>query len=104
MINYKWEILELFANNDELTKVRYLLSGNDGTTTVQSSGTHEFLPETVNKKLSDTLEANIIEWLEKDTTIDGINAIKLAIENQLNTLKNDKKVDFPWLAGTFTIE
>jgi hypothetical protein len=103
MINYTWTILELFANNDELTKVQYLLSGTDGQNTVQSSGSHEFLPSTVTKKLADIVESDIVQWLEKDTTKDDVNPIKLAIENQLKALDTTKKVDFPWLAGTFTI-
>lgn len=101
---FTWKILELFANNDKLTAVRYLLTGTDGNITVNSEGRHEFSDGLVNKVLSDTTEANIIEWLEKDTTQDGINAIKLAVENQLKSLETSQKIDFPWLAGTFTIE
>lgn len=101
---FTWKIIELFANNNKLTSVRYLLSGTEGTFTVNTEGKHEFNADTVNKTLSETSEANIIEWLEKDTTVDGVNTIKLAVENQLKNLETSKKVDFPWLAGTFTIE
>ena len=104
MINYNWEILQLFADNDELKSVQYLISGTNGEITVQSSGNHEFSPGVANKILSDIVESDIIQWLEKDTTKDEINLIKLGIENQLNALNNAKKVDFPWLVGTFTIE
>ena len=100
MINYQWTILELFANNDELVAVDYLLSGSDGINTVKTQGKHHF--QSINKSLSDIVESDIIQWIEKDTTIDDVNPIKLAIENQLKD--SIKKVDFPWLAGTFTIE
>lgn len=100
---FTWKILELFANNDELVAVRYLLSGTDGTYTVSSEGKHDFAKGTVNKKLDQIVESDIVQWLEKDTTKNELNPIKLNIENQLEVLENAKKVDFPWLAGTFTI-
>lgn len=103
VISYKWQFLELFANGDDLTAVCYLLSGTDGTNIVESQGNHQFNLGTVNKKLSEIVETDLIQWIEKDTTQDGVNLIKLALENQLITLNGQQKVDFPWLAGTFTI-
>jgi hypothetical protein len=104
MITYKWIFTELFANQDQLAKISYLLSGSDGKNIVDSKGTHEFTPGIVTKKLSDIVETDLIQWIEKDTTQDDVNLIKLAIENQLKSLETSKKVDFPWLANTFTIE
>ena len=104
MIIYTWKFLDLFANDDQLTSVRYLITGTDGTNFVESEGNHTFSDGVVNKPLSLIVESDITQWIEKDTTNDGVNAIKLAIENQLKTLEIGKKVDFPWLAGTFTIE
>lgn len=101
---FTWKILELFANDNELISVRYLLTGTDNINTVESEGKHIFTNGTANKPLNEIVESDIIQWIEKDTTIDDINPIKLAIENQLKELEKIKKVDFPWLAGTFTIE
>jgi hypothetical protein len=101
---FTWKFLELFANDNKLTAVRYLLSGTDGKITVSSEGKHEFTNGIVNKSLVETVESDIVQWIEKDTTQDDVNAIKLAVENQLKSLKTSEKVDFPWLAGTFTIE
>jgi hypothetical protein len=101
---FTWKILELFANDNKLVAVRYLLSGTDGQVTVGSEGKHTFSDGVANKPLEQIVESDILQWLEKDTTQDGVNAIKLAVENQLNSLKTAEKVDFPWLAGTFTIE
>jgi hypothetical protein len=103
MITYTWTFTELFANQDELVKVSYLLSGTDGNAVVQSQGTHEFNPGIVDKKLADIVESDLVQWIEKDTTQDDVNLIKLAVENQLKTVESAEKVDFPWLAGTFTI-
>lgn len=101
---FTWKILELFAENSQLVSVRYLLSGIDKGLTVQSEGKHTFSDGLVNKSLEQIVESDILQWLEKDTTKDGVNAIKLAVENQLKSIKTNEKVDFPWLAGTFTIE
>lgn len=100
---FTWKILDLFATNNQLTGVHYLLECNDGESTVETEGNHQFSGGLVNKPLSEIVEQDIIYWLEKDTTIDGVNAIKLGLENQLKSLKTNQKVDFPWLAGTFTI-
>jgi hypothetical protein len=40
MITYSWKLLELLANDNQLIAVRYLLSGTDGTNTVDSEGNH----------------------------------------------------------------
>jgi hypothetical protein len=101
---FTWKILELFATNEQLIAVKYLLSGTNGTNIVESEGQHTFSNGIANKPLNEIVESDIVQWLEKDTTVDGVNAIKLAVNNQLNAINNIKKVDFPWLAGTFTIE
>jgi len=104
MTNFKWKFTELFANNDNLVKVKYLLTGTDGTNTVESEGNHEFSIGVVNKSLADIVESDLVQWIEKDTIKDDVNLIKLAIENQLKAIESTKKVDFPWLANTFTVE
>jgi hypothetical protein len=101
---FTWKILELFANENQLVSVRYLLCGTDGKNTVESEGNHTFSNGIANKPFDQIVESDILQWLEKDTTQDDVNPIKLALENQLKAIENVKKVDFPWLSGTFTIE
>jgi hypothetical protein len=101
---FTWKFLELFAKSEQLVSVTYLLSGTDGTNTVESKGKHTFSNGIVNKSLADIVESDILQWIEKDTIQGDVNPIKLAIENQLKAIENAKKVDFPWLANTFTVE
>ena len=101
---FTWKIKELYANGNQLDSVHYLLSGTDGTNTVESKGKHTFSNGIVNKSLADIVESDIIQWLEKDTTQDDVNLIKLAIENQLKAFENNKKVSFPWLVNTFKVQ
>ena len=104
MITYSWKFLELFADENKLISVRYLLTGTDSQVTVGSEGKHIFSEGTVNKSLDQIVETDLIQWIEKDTTKNDVNTIKLAIESQITSLESNQKVDFPWLAGTFTIE
>jgi hypothetical protein len=100
---FTWTILDIYADQDKLISVCYLLTGTDGTNTVESEGNHIFTDGVANKPLNQIVESDILQWLEKDTTQDDVNPIKLAIEDQLKAIKTVQKVDFPWLAGTFTI-
>jgi hypothetical protein len=100
MINYAWKFLEI---TDECKSVTYFLSATDGVNTVETQGHHVFNEGTVIVPFNQITEQNLIEWVTKDLTQNGVNPLKLNLENQLNALKNNTKVDFPWLAGTFTL-
>lgn len=104
MTTFNWVFKELYAKDDVVTGVKYLLTAKDDKNSVETEGNHTFSEGSVTKKLPEILESDIKEWIEKDTTIDEINAIKSGLQNQLNELNNVKKVDFPWEADTFTIE
>jgi len=102
MITYKWLILEVFGDQT-ITKVRYLLKAQNEQNIVETEGYHEYSKNLVCKPLSEIKESDLIGWLESDTIKDGVNAIKLNLENQLKALKTSKKIGFPWEAETFTI-
>jgi hypothetical protein len=103
MITYTWSILEIFGDQT-ITKVRYLLKGQDEQNTIETEGYHEFTEGLVCKPISEIKESDLIGWLVSDTTQDGLNLIKLNLENQLKSLKIDQKIDFPWENNTFTAE
>lgn len=101
---FTWQILEVFSDGKKVTKVRYLLKTQDKTNTVETEGYHQFSDGLIKKSVLETKEADLVGWLESDTIKDGVNAIKLNLENQLKALKNSQKIDFPWLSDTFTME
>lgn len=106
MTTYTWTPLELFANGNQLVSIFYQITAVDGEYKVESQGNLTLLPGTANKPLTEIVESDLIQWLDKDTTQDGVNIIKSNLEDQLMKLKTadeSVKVDFPWLAGTFTI-
>ena len=92
MITFQWKILDLFA---DCKGVKYFVKATDGTNTVESEGNSYFAESTVNMPFEQIKESNLIDWIAKD-------AIKSNLEAQLKALDSDKKVEFPWLADTFT--
>lgn len=104
MITYKWAVLELYADQEKVEKVRYLLKAQDEQNTIETEGYHQFSEGVVYKPFAETKEEDLIRWLDQDTTKDDVNAIKSNLEKQLEALKNSKKVEFPWETNTFTVE
>lgn len=104
MIDYKWSILEIFAEGEKLAKVRFFLKADDGANIVETEGYHQFSDGVVYKPFGEIKEEDLIRWLDQDTTKDDVNAIKSNLEKQLEALKNSKKVDFPWEINTFSVE
>ena len=101
---FTWKILEIFAENTVITKVRFLLTASDDVNSVETEGYHSFSNGVVYKPFEEIKEEDLIRWLDQDTTKDEVNIIKLNLEKQLESLKSSEKVGFPWLADTFTIE
>ena len=102
MINYEWSILEVFGDQT-ITEVRYLLKAQNESNIVETEGYHRFSEGAILKPLAEIKEENLIAWLDRDTTQDDVNIIKLNLENQLEALETSKKMAFPWEADTFTI-
>ena len=103
MISYEWAILEIFAEKEQIEKVKYLLKAQDEQNIVETEGYHCFSEGAILKPFAEIKEENLIAWLDRDTTKNDVNIIKLNLENQLEALKTSKKVAFPWEADTFTI-
>ncbi len=99
---FNWTILEVYGK-ETVSKVRYTLTAQDAENTVVTEGYHEYSEGLVIKPLTEIKESDLIGWLESDTIKDGVNTIKLNLENQLKTLKTSNKIGFPWEAETFTI-
>lgn len=104
MPNFEWKILEIFKESSNCIKVKYFLKATDDLNSVETEGYHLFSEEIVYKPFEEIKEEDLIRWIDKDTTKDEVNLIKLNLEAQLQALKNSKKVEFPWLENTFTIE
>ena len=101
MINYTWKIIKIFSKNELITGVKYKLIGDDQATIIESEGTYLFIDPVLNVPFLEVTEEMVIDWIEKETIVNGQSHIKSGIEKQFNELENVEVVA-PWLPQVFT--
>ena len=101
MINYTWEIIKIFSKEDLITEIKYKLIGNNQIITIETEGTYLFNDPVLNVPFLEVTEEMVINWIEKETIVNGQSHIKSGIEKQFNDLKNIEVVA-PWLPQVFT--
>ena len=101
MINYTWQIIKIFSKNDLITSVQYRLLGTDQISNIETEGTYVFNDPILNVPFLDVTEEMVIDWIEKETIVNGQSHIKSGIEKQFNELENVEVVA-PWLPQVFT--
>ena len=101
MINYTWQILKIFSKNELITSVQYKLSGNNEINIIETEGTYVFNDPVLNIPFLNVTEKIVIDWIEKETIVNGQSHIKSSIEKQFNALENIEVVA-PWLPQIFT--
>ena len=89
---FTWKILEIFA---DCKGVKYLSSVIEGKNIVETKGNYYFPEGKVNLPFEKIKEQNLIDWIDKE-------AVEYNLQAQLQAMDSDKKVEFPWLADTFT--
>lgn len=104
-MEYKWKILEVFADEELITGAKYHITATDGDISVESEGNYYFNEPNIKVPFLNVTEQMIGEWIEEEAIFDGQNHIKLGLEKQINALKSQKPVVLPWLVeDTFTVE
>jgi len=101
MINYTWQIIKIFSKNDLITSVQYRLLGTDQITSIETEGIYLFNDPVLNVPFLEVTEEMVIDWIEKETIVNGQSHIKSGIEKQFNELENVEVVA-PWLPQVFT--
>lgn len=101
MNNYKWSISKVTSEGDLITHAYYHVEATDGENTVNTEGNFYFTGKNVFIPYKDVREKTIIDWIDTETTKDGVSSIKSRLDQQLLDLKSEKKEEFPWLANTF---
>jgi hypothetical protein len=101
MITYTWEIKKIFSKDELIIGVQYKLLGNDQSSIIETEGTYLFNDPVLNVPFLEVTEEMVIDWIEKETIINGQSHIKSGIEKQFNELKNIEVVA-PWLPQVFT--
>ena len=101
MINYTWQIIKIFLKGDLIISVQYKLSGTDQITIIETEGIYLFNDPVLNVPFLEVTEEMVIDWIEKETIVNGQSHIKSGIEKQFNELENVEVVA-PWLPQVFT--
>ena len=102
MNNYKWTLKEVTAENNLVTHAYYHVTATDGENTVETEGNHYFKGKEIKIPYEEVREQTILDWIDKETTVDEVSSIKSRLDEQLLELKKNKKVGFPWLVNVFT--
>ena len=103
MISYLWKILEVTSIDEVLTHVSYRITATDTINSVISEGNYFFDEKQIDIPFAELKESNITQWIDNETTIDGVSKIKSNLDNQLAILNTSSKKDLPWLADTYTV-
>lgn len=95
----KWEILEIHADGELITHVRYRASEGE----VASEGYWYFQTPKLTVPLAQTTEEMVVGWVRQATMKDGQNAVESRIREQIEALKGAKEIHPPWKPKTFTV-
>ena len=96
MANYNWKVTEISTNGELITHAKYYIIADNELNSVETEGNWWFSNKTLNIPLSDVKEEDIISWIEKEATVNGVCHITNNLENQLNNLKNNNTTQLPW--------
>jgi hypothetical protein len=100
-MGFAWKILEVYADGEMITSVKYFCSGTDGDNTVETEGYWTFKQPKLSVPFANVTEDMIVQWIEDSSIVDGKNVIKSRLQEQLESLSK-KPVPAPWLPQTFT--
>jgi hypothetical protein len=101
-MDFKWQILDLSAENDLITHAKYHLSLSDGKNTVETEGHWYFKDPVMSTPLAEVTEEMVAQWIENDSMKDGANVIKSRLEEQLALLEKSNSIVPPWKPQVFT--
>ena len=89
MANYNWKVTEISTDGELITHAKYYVIADNELNSVETEGNWWFSDKTLNIPLADVKENDIVSWIEKEATVNGICHITDNLENQFNNLKNN---------------
>jgi len=96
MIDHAWKVTEISTDGELIIHAKYYVIANNELNSVETEGNWWFSDKTFNIPLADVKEKDIISWIEKEATVNGVCHITDNLENQLNNLKNNNTTQLPW--------
>jgi hypothetical protein len=102
MTTYQWKVLDIYAEGEEITSIKYRVTASNDKNSVITEGNWEFKDKT--HFLQDqTTEKDVIAWIKAESIIDEKCIIEDNLEKQLTALE-PVALKKPWVLPTFTVK
>jgi hypothetical protein len=101
-MEYIYKIIEIQSKDEVITDIKYHVTAKENLYSVETEGNWKIV-NPLDKPFLDITEQDLIELLQSEATIDGVDVIKSRLEEQINYLKNSKKINPPWKPQVFTL-
>ena len=101
MIHYTWKILEVFAEDGRVKKVRYQCDANNDQNRVYTEGHYTFKEDQQGCEYNDITETLLVHWLHLDMAESQKVAIESNLAKQLTAPETSSRP--PWHVETFKV-
>lgn len=95
----EWKITDIHAKDGQIVSAKYLVSHTEGNLTIDTEGYWHF-SDCGSIPFDQITEQTVIDWIQKESKIDGKSSIEQGVINQFN---QPEKVIAPWLPQTFKV-
>jgi putative intracellular protease/amidase len=100
LIEYKWQILELSAEDGLIIHAKYFVTATENDKKVETEGNWWFQNPTLKVPFDQVTEQMVADWIDAENVKDGVNLITARLAEQLKSL--EKTVVPPWKPQIFT--
>jgi len=101
---FDWKITKISTEKDAIVHAHYVCKLINDPYEVATEGNWYFSDKIIKKPLEEIKEQDIADWIEKESMQNGVSAIKLRLEEQMQSLQSDQTVNLPWLPKTFKLK
>ena len=102
MISYQWKVLDIYADGEEISSVKYQVIASKDENNVKTEGNWAFKDKT-HFLQKETTEKDVIAWIKAESIIDEKCIIEDNLEKQLMALE-PVALKKPWVLPTFTVK
>jgi hypothetical protein len=71
---------------------------------LETEGHWWFKDKTVKTAFDQVKQSDVADWIEKETTQDGVNSIKSQLQSQMDYIKKGVNNDLPWGNQVFKVK
>lgn len=114
MTQFKWEITNILVvqqpQPNYVVELGFMLTGTDGDVIQSTTGRVAFDPANPSENFivfEDIVESTLIEWVKQVLTEEGVASQEAIVQGKIDEIVMPsvvpQSVEFPWLAGTFTL-